>query len=175
VPLVSIQDLGSLGEFVAAIATIATLIYLAIQIRQNTESVRMSAETDVSRQFADWASLVVNNPELGRIWDAAADDPDSLSDEEIRQFLWFVMELLLLYEAQYHLYRKGLISQESWDAKAHMYLGVIKMPIVSNWWDSGLGPFSEQFRTYINENRHIANPNWKYGSVAQSGKNKTGT
>lgn len=32
----SIQDLGSLGELVAAIATIATLIYLATQIRQNT-------------------------------------------------------------------------------------------------------------------------------------------
>ena len=32
----TIQDLGSIGELVAAIATIATLVYLAIQIRQNT-------------------------------------------------------------------------------------------------------------------------------------------
>ena len=31
----NIQDLGSLGEFIAAIATLGTLIYLAIQIRQN--------------------------------------------------------------------------------------------------------------------------------------------
>ena len=29
----TIQDLGSIGELVAAIATIATLAYLAIQIR----------------------------------------------------------------------------------------------------------------------------------------------
>ena len=33
----SIQDLGSLGEFVAEIATLITLVYLAIQIRQNTK------------------------------------------------------------------------------------------------------------------------------------------
>ena len=33
---VTIQDLGSIGEFVAAIATVATLVYLAIQIRSNT-------------------------------------------------------------------------------------------------------------------------------------------
>ena len=38
----TIQDLGSIGEFVAAIATLATLVYLALQIRQNTRSVRAS-------------------------------------------------------------------------------------------------------------------------------------
>ena len=36
----TIQDLGSIGEFVAAIATVATLVYLAIQIRSNTAALR---------------------------------------------------------------------------------------------------------------------------------------
>jgi hypothetical protein len=31
---VTLGELGSLGEFLAAIATLATLIYLAVQIRQ---------------------------------------------------------------------------------------------------------------------------------------------
>jgi hypothetical protein len=30
----SIQELGSIGEFIAAIATILTLVYLAFQINQ---------------------------------------------------------------------------------------------------------------------------------------------
>ena len=30
----SFQDMGSLGEFIAAIATVATLLYLSAQIRQ---------------------------------------------------------------------------------------------------------------------------------------------
>jgi hypothetical protein len=33
---VTIQDIGSIGELVAALATVATLAYLALQIRQNT-------------------------------------------------------------------------------------------------------------------------------------------
>jgi hypothetical protein len=40
---VAIQDLGSLGEFVAAIATVATLIYLAIQIRASNRLARAEA------------------------------------------------------------------------------------------------------------------------------------
>jgi hypothetical protein len=32
----TVMELGALGEFVGSIAVIATLIYLALQIRQNT-------------------------------------------------------------------------------------------------------------------------------------------
>ena len=41
--IVTIQDLGSAGEFVAAIATVATLIYLAVQIRTSNRLARAEA------------------------------------------------------------------------------------------------------------------------------------
>ena len=31
----SFQELGSLGEFIAAVATVTTLVYLALQVRMN--------------------------------------------------------------------------------------------------------------------------------------------
>jgi len=39
----SIEDLGNLGDLIAAIATVATLIYLAQQIRRNAKSVEGSS------------------------------------------------------------------------------------------------------------------------------------
>ena len=39
----TIEDLGNLGDLVAAIATVATLIYLAQQIRRNARSVEGSS------------------------------------------------------------------------------------------------------------------------------------
>ena len=36
----TIQDFGSIGEFVTSIVTLATLAYLALQIRQNTAVLR---------------------------------------------------------------------------------------------------------------------------------------
>lgn len=166
----TIQELGSVGEFVAAIATIATLFYLAIQIRQNSNSVRMSAEVDMSKQFAAWGALAINNPDLSRIWDLAAEDPDSLTDADIRQFLWFVMELLVFYDSQYLMHLEGQISKENWDAKANMFLGLIQNPIVGRWWESGLGPFSPKFREFVDANRDSANLTWEYASVAAAGR-----
>jgi hypothetical protein len=36
----TIQDLGSLGELIAAVATVATLVYLSIQLKRNTRAQR---------------------------------------------------------------------------------------------------------------------------------------
>jgi hypothetical protein len=58
---VTIQDLGSIGELIAAIATVATLVYLAIQIRQNTVSNR-----DASVRSTHDMILRVNTPARGR-------------------------------------------------------------------------------------------------------------
>ena len=38
----TIEELGSIGELVAAIATVATLIYLSTQIRQSISTTRAS-------------------------------------------------------------------------------------------------------------------------------------
>jgi hypothetical protein len=44
---VTIQDLGSIGELVAAVATVATLFYLALQIRGSTRVARSEAAQNV--------------------------------------------------------------------------------------------------------------------------------
>lgn len=152
----TIQDLGSLGEFVAALATIVTLIYLAIQIRQNTRSVRLAAESEASHQIAGWTAQVVNNQELGRIWDAAATDPDSLTDDEKRVYLWYVVELILLYESVFNLFREGLVSESSWMPKAKFILVLLRNSWLENWWTSRIAPLSEDYFNYIETMRSSA-------------------
>lgn len=44
----NIMELGALGEFVGSIGVIATLIYLALQIRQNTQMPRRQAQREQS-------------------------------------------------------------------------------------------------------------------------------
>ena len=49
----TIQMLGSLGEFVGAIAVVATLVYLAIQVRHSKEAMEANTRSvDESRNLA---------------------------------------------------------------------------------------------------------------------------
>jgi hypothetical protein len=46
----TIQDLGAVGEFVAAIAVLVTLVYLAIQTRQSKEAVVRASRLNIMDQ-----------------------------------------------------------------------------------------------------------------------------
>ena len=64
---VTLQDLGSLGEFIAAIATLATLIYLALQIRQNTLESQAASRNLVSQSLVDFAYHVSRDFEITKL------------------------------------------------------------------------------------------------------------
>ena len=61
----SIMELGALGEFVGSIGVIATLIYLAVQIRQNTHSMdelaMTQSEQNWTAMFSDAQMRVVDS------------------------------------------------------------------------------------------------------------------
>jgi hypothetical protein len=58
----SLEDLGNIGEFVAAAAVIVSLIYLAVQIRQNTKSLRASTFQGAIRPSVPtfWPCVLLN-------------------------------------------------------------------------------------------------------------------
>jgi len=162
----TIQDLGSIGELVAAVATMATLVFLAVQIRHGTAASRTTAELELPLKFADWHARVSAQPELARIWDAAAEDFESLGPEEVRRFRWIVAELFLVFEGQYYAYRGGLLSERSWLTKRDTMLGLLENPILSEWWLSRMTPFSEEFRQEIDTNRGGSDVSWVHQSVS---------
>ena len=47
----TIQDWGAIGEIIGAIAVVVSLIYLAIQIRQNTHQIALSMESNKLAAF----------------------------------------------------------------------------------------------------------------------------
>ena len=146
---VTIQDLGSIGELLAALATIATLGYLAVQIRQNSESVRMGAEIELSKQLVDWHARVTSDPELIRIWDAAATNPESMNSEDVARLRWLSAECFLIYEGQYEFYKKGYIADEAWQPKMDTVRGMLKNPVISEWWEMRMSPFGDSFFEYV--------------------------
>ena len=46
----SFQELGSLGEFIAAVATVTTLVYLALQVRMNNRLAVSNIEISLTQE-----------------------------------------------------------------------------------------------------------------------------
>ena len=82
----SIQDLGSLGELIAAIATVATLVYLALQIRQNTGALRHAAQRGVIEDANTWRANLIQHPDVAELYRKGLLDPSTLEPIERLRF-----------------------------------------------------------------------------------------
>ena len=132
----TIQDLGSIGEFVAALATVATLIYLAVQIRQNTRSLRANAYQDTVRSSNDWAAFFVHHPETSKTFLKGITDPRSLDKAEALEFTHLIEIYLRNYSAAQKLARDGLIPAEPCDAYENALRKWFASPELRDWWKS---------------------------------------
>ena len=85
----TIQDLGALGELLGSVAVLATLVYLALQARQNTMAI--GAQLDAARIDSMWkisTTFITSN----QLQEALAEDRvlESTINEELRERYWFV-------------------------------------------------------------------------------------
>ncbi len=83
------EALGALGEIIGALAVVLTLVFLAIQVRQNTlamkESNRLERAAAIDRHadsIGRWRTSLAESSELADIWRKALRD-EALSDTEI--------------------------------------------------------------------------------------------
>ncbi len=89
----NIMELGALGEFVGSIGVIVTLIYLAIQIRQNTAQQkqtelysRAAAVNASATALRDARRDIYQDSELSVIWSKGMSQPEELSEIEFLKY-----------------------------------------------------------------------------------------
>ncbi len=106
----SIQDLGSIGELLAAIATIATLLYLAVQIRQNNRNLQESTSASINQGFANINSRLSSDEQFAEIFIRGREDLEALNTVELERFRAFVQDILNMA-----VYADGLRSSQRID------------------------------------------------------------
>lgn len=91
----SLNDLANLGQAVGAIAVVISLIYVAYQIRQNTNAVRAATAQSVHEHFASWYHLLAADGELSQVVIAGLKDYyASLSEKDKARFVATFMAFL---------------------------------------------------------------------------------
>ena len=145
----TLQDLGSIGSFLAAIATLITLIYLAIQIRQNSESVKSAAAQSVLESLNEAIQSAAATPQLSRVVALGQSDYDQLSEDERQQFLIWLFGWFRIIEQAHHNYFLGHLEPRIWKGYAKHIESVMQAPAVRRWWKLRKSVFSPEFQQFI--------------------------
>jgi hypothetical protein len=132
---VNIGALGSIGEFIAALATLATLFYLATQIRRSSEATRGASQQALLDTTFDASWELGRDPEHARIVGAGFLAFDALSDRDKTIFALTIQRYVGNLEKGLRLQAAGLVDRETVDQVALGVVVVIRSPGGAEWWN----------------------------------------
>jgi hypothetical protein len=145
----TIQDLGSIGELLAAIATIATLFYLAMQIRSNTSAVRSAAAQSVHEAFATWYRMLAADAPLAALVTSGLRDYSSLSEADKARFISTFMAFLSCSQDAFIKWREGTLAPELWRGWELVMMNLVHAPGGKAFWGERGYLFGDNFRDHV--------------------------
>jgi hypothetical protein len=145
----SLNDLASIGSFVSGIAVVISLIYLSIQIRQNTRHERAAMQQGRAARTVD---LLLRTAELDMV-DAMirgrVADPD-LPAAELEQFLRASTAMFISFEDGYVLRQAGMLDASTIAGDdAAMKNHILLWPGYRIAWDMLKAGMQPDFRAYV--------------------------
>jgi len=147
----NLADLASIAEIVGGLAVVISLIYLAIEVRQNTNSVRNAT---LQSNTAIWSSLLsgLTAPGVIEAYSAGISGKPDIQPLQYTQFFLLSRSLFVAFENQYYQYRKGALDQETYAG----YERAISEQLLAfqgfrYWWQQNRGVFSPAFVQRVDE------------------------
>ncbi len=147
-----IMELGAIGELVGGVAVLATLVYLAVQVREGRRDLRLQSEFNLTDRLAQSAFQYALSPDLARSLERMYTAPDSLDEDERRAAMWTGIAFFHGVDAMYQRYAEGVISREAWAPQERLVTGILQSPVTRQWWATKQNlAFSDRFRSFIDD------------------------
>ena len=144
---------SAVAKWLGVIFIVVSLGYVAAQIRQNTQTVRAATELETGRQWSEFHARIAHSPDMADLWDQGLTNAGDLTASEKRKFIWLVAEYFFLVESLYRQRQMGFLGHDSWGQHQNAVAGLLLHPVIESWWDSGVSPYSPEFKAAINRAR----------------------
>lgn len=143
--------IGAVAEVVGAIGVVITLVYLAIQIKQNTASLKSSTLQSMLEASAGLHDLCASDPELGRLFLMGIESQANLSEDELPRFHFLMMAFMRRLEAIYNQGLSGQVPESDWSGVRGSAIEVIASPGAGEWWALNRYRFSPDFKKWVSD------------------------
>jgi hypothetical protein len=108
-----LSDWASVAEIIAAVAVALSLIFVGLELQQNTAASESATREAINRKDIEFLSLFVD-PTVVAVANVKAQNGESLSEFEESQLVATEYVNFIIFEHSYYQYRKGVLEAEEW-------------------------------------------------------------
>jgi hypothetical protein len=137
--------IGAIAETLGALAVFLSLVYLAIQTKNNTRALRSAAFHQVRSSFSDVSLAFAQEPSMCSLFTRATENDPELTKEEIIRFGFMLTTLVRRGESAYFQSTDGALQMEMWNGIKETITVAISNVYGEAWWKTTSGRFTSDY------------------------------
>lgn len=148
----SLEAIYYISQIIAVLAILGSLIFVGVQIRQNTKQAKAAAAQSVYENYAGWYMYAGEDVERAKVWVKGFKGLDSLSDEENAVFMATFMAQFAYVQSAFYLWQDGSLKDEIWRTMEATLTTVLTNPGGKTFWQRRRFSFTPAFVAHIEAN-----------------------
>jgi len=158
----TLETLYYLSQTIAVVAILASLVFVGIQIKQNTVQAKADAADKAHRTFNDWYENVT--PDTADLVFRAVQDFDSLNPAEKFRVIAYLTPMIVNLQEVHSKWLDGSFPEDRWQFWDG-WLSFSISPLLARYWEERRQMFSERFREYLDAKIATHGSTAKKGSI----------
>lgn len=143
------EMLSAIGQAVAAIAVIISLIYLAAQIREQNKERRRAGINILTAQWSDLVKTGQESREFATLFLRGMHSFQGLDAPDKLSFSAFFTRYTRNCEGMFIYYRDGALEKALWDEVERTMIDYFAYPGVREWWATRKHWLTDEFRAVV--------------------------
>ncbi len=145
-----LEKWGLIAEIVGSAAVVVTLIILIVEIRGNTGAIQAQTIQTAAALDQEFLLVVGADPVIAQMWATYLSAPETLPRNQQLQGAYLITSVIRRLENVQLQRRLGSLSQEGWESRQALYIGIARSPGFSNFLESPPATLiSDEFLDYM--------------------------
>ena len=139
------------AEIVSALGLVISLIYVGIQVTDNTSAMRSETASNASTEFIDWYTHLSGDPQLMDVWLTGVTAPETLDERQSLRFLFLLHIIMLQFQNNYYLVEEGTLDEKMLSAINNTLATIRGTPGFAMYWSLRRDLLRPEYQVFVEQ------------------------
>ena len=145
----TLEQWAYIGEIAAAVAVVASLMYVARQLGQNTTMMKATSASERIQRDFDIAFPIVENRGVAEIWVKGRQGLDNLDEVDRWRIMFLEREIIIHWNHVFQLKKQGLLPDSDWNEQQWIIQNMGNHKAMRASWEIFKGAYEETFQDFV--------------------------
>ena len=147
----TLEHYAQMGEIIASIAVIASLIYVARELHENTNQTRITVAGTQVAITRHMVSPVIEDRQLAELWMKGGSEFNSLDAVDQQRLIFFEWQAIDAWNNSFQLRKQNLLSDQEWQYQQWICRTMGKRQAIRESWKVFKESYDPSFQDLMSE------------------------